>query len=196
MSRPRSHTTNALADRALTRFWAYGYGATSMDDLVRATRVSRHGIYGDFGGKKALFLACFDRYSELIVTPAFAHVERTGATLEDVAAYFEHQIALAEKSGLPGPGCFVVNTATEVAPHDADVLVVVKLHNDRLRAGFANALRNTAPHLVDQEHLDTLAEALLVFATGLWALSRLVSTAEPLRRAVLAELSALRDQLK
>ncbi|MEM6902905.1 MAG: acetate--CoA ligase family protein, partial [Pseudomonadota bacterium] len=44
--------------------------------------------------------------------------DRPPADLDAIAQYFETQISAAEQAGLPGPGCFVANAATEVAPHD------------------------------------------------------------------------------
>lgn len=65
MPRPISFTTDQLAGRALQHFWVHGFHASSMDDLVKATGISRHGIYATFGGKKALFMACFDQYQHV-----------------------------------------------------------------------------------------------------------------------------------
>jgi len=197
MPRPKTHTADTLADRALTVFWSRGYNATSMDDLVRATKVSRHGIYSDFGGKRELFLACFQRYQELVVSPAFEAVERPGAGLSEIANYFEHQIARAEEGGLPGPGCFVANAATEAAPHDGDVLKQVEAHNDRLRRGFSAALKNALPEGMarDGAEIERLAETVLIFATGLWSLSRVTASADRLRKAARTFLSSLERQL-
>lgn len=167
-----------------------------MDDLVKATVVSRHGIYAEFGGKKGLFLACFDRYQELVVTPAFSSVERPGATLADVAAYFETQIALAEDMGLPGPGCFVANAATEMAPHDADVRARVDAHNCRLREGFRNALFTTRTLKTSTDNdVAEMADALLMFATGLWSMSRVAADAGVLRSSVTAILTSFQRRL-
>lgn len=198
MPRPRSHTPESLVANALPRFWQAGYNATSMDDLVRVTGVSRHGIYSDFGGKHDLFLACFERYQTDVVSPAFSQVEQPGADLKDVAAYFEQQIARAETAGLPGPGCLVANSATEVAPHDTAVLEKVETHNNRLRAGFLNALGNSRAgnSALGPDDLARLAEALLVFATGLWSLSRVTSSADTLRKAVSTFLATLESQLQ
>jgi len=41
-------------------FWAEGYEATSMQDLVEAMGINRGSLYGTFGGKRALFLAALD----------------------------------------------------------------------------------------------------------------------------------------
>jgi TetR/AcrR family transcriptional regulator, transcriptional repressor for nem operon len=198
MPRPRHHTSDNLSEAALQVFWTAGYHATSMDDLVSATGVSRHGIYADFGGKRELFLACFARYEALVVTPAFAVVERPEGDLRSVAQYFETQISLAEKAGLPGPGCFVANSATEVAPHDEGVLAKINHHNNRLLAGFRHALRNTAAKRSgpSPRDVDDLAMAILIFAQGLWSQSRSTEDAGLLRRAVGAFLSTLEERLK
>jgi len=198
MPRPRTHTPETLVASALPRFWQAGYNATSMDDLVKATGVSRHGIYSDFGGKHELFLACFERYRCDVVSPAFERVEQPGAKLKEVAAYFEQQIALAETAGLPGPGCLVANSATEVAPHDAAVLEKVEAHNNRLRAGFVNALANSRQgnSTLGADDINRLAETLLVFATGLWSLSRVTSSADLLRDAVATFLTTLERRLE
>lgn len=194
MPRTTSFTSEQLSDRALQHFWTNGFHASSMDDLVKATGVSRHGIYRSFGGKKALFLACFDRYQQSVVTPAFEAVEAPDATLQNVFDYFEQQISLGENVGLPGPGCFVANSATEVAPGDPDVMAEVARHNDRLRQGFAQALQNAAPHL-EPQRAHELADVMVIFTNGLWTKSRTVSEGGVLRKAVQNFLTLLTDTL-
>jgi TetR/AcrR family transcriptional regulator, transcriptional repressor for nem operon len=192
MPRATAHTPEDLTERALRLFWASGYHATSMDDLVTTTGVSRHGIYGAFGGKRALYLACFARYAELVVSPAFGAVERPQAGLLEIRGYFEHQIAAAEAAGLPGPGCFVANAATEVAPHDANVAAEVARHNGRLAEGIRSALQHEAGRAVPQ----SLAQALVVFAAGLWSMSRVEPDAKVLRQAVKAFLDTVERSLR
>lgn len=195
MPRARTYDSETLALRTLTAFWEGGYHATSMDDLVRATGVSRHGIYKEFGGKKQMFLKSFDLYRQQIVSPAFERVERKTATIKDIAAYFEQQISLAEEHGLPGPGCLVANSATEVAPHDTDVQQKIDEHNSRLRRGFSAAIRNSAEGLSPRRSRQ-LAETVLVFATGLWTMSRVTTDAGDLRRAVATLLAMVEGKLE
>ena len=198
MARTKTYEPETLADRALAAFWEHGFHATSMDDLVRATKVSRHGIYNDFGGKKGLFLACFKRYELAIVTPAFEAVEQHNADLEQIAQYFEHQIALAERIGLPGNGCFVANASTEIAAQDGDVANKVTQHNARLAAGFATALQNSQDPTSNlaANDIKQLAETIVVFANGLWSLSRTVSDAAILRNNATTFLMLIREHLK
>ena len=167
-----------------------------MDDLVRSTGVSRHGIYSFFGGKRALFLACFERYQVLVVTPAFEKAEEPNASFSDIEAYFEYQISMAETVGLPGPGCFVCNSITEVAPHDADVFAETQKHNDRLRDGFANVVRNSCKERISEKRVFEIAETIVVFANGLWATSRVTANAQMLRDSVSIFLSSIKEQLQ
>jgi TetR/AcrR family transcriptional regulator, transcriptional repressor for nem operon len=168
----------------MLQFWQHGFGATLMDVLVRTTAVSRQGIYGESGGKAGLFLACLDAYSDAVVTPAFAQVEQPGADLSSIARFFEHQIRQGDVAGWPGPGCLLANTMTEVAPHDPAVAAVVARHNERLAAGFHNALGQDAAPSLEPRVVRDAAATLVVFANGLWSMSRTVTTATPLRRAV------------
>jgi TetR/AcrR family transcriptional regulator, transcriptional repressor for nem operon len=197
MPRQSTHTPDELVERAMAHFWRRGYGMTSMDDLVRSTKVSRHGIYAAYGGKQQLFLACLDAYSTSVVTPAFAQVERPGADLGAVAAFFEQQIALSEASGLPGPGCLMANSMTEAAPHDNRVMRRVGKHNQRLHVGFLNALRNSrgrSSRLTDAQ-LHDVALLLRTFAGGLWSYSRTTLHAHELRQAVRTFLALIEERI-
>ena len=194
MPRPRSYSRAEVIDTAMQRFWHFGFEATSIDDLVRATGVSRHGLYTEFSGKEALFEACLIAYSASVVTPAFQQVEDVGATLESVNSYFLQQIALAEMVGLPGPGCLMANTMTEIAPHRTPVLALVSQHNNRLKAGFENALRGSARSIgkrPSRQAIGELADLLVIFANGLWSVSRTVDDARQLNRAVRSFLKSI-----
>jgi TetR/AcrR family transcriptional regulator, transcriptional repressor for nem operon len=190
MPRQASHTQDSLITAAMHSFWKQGYEACSMDTLVRDTGVSRHGIYTNVGGKRDLFLKAFAAYQREVVSPAVSMLEVEAASLDAIADYFETQIALAERIGLPGPGCFVANAMTETAPHDGDVRTHVESHNVRLKAAFRNALQNSSD-LLTAEELNALAEFIATTAQGLWSKSRVVETAAPLRTHVATLMSLL-----
>lgn len=169
-----------------------------MDDLVSATGASRHAIYTEFGSKDALFGAVLDLYVDTVVTPAFAQVEAPGAGLAEIAGYWEFQIARGEQAGLPGPGCLIANMMTERAPHAPGVAKVVVAHNDRLRAGFGNALRGkgiAARHRSSKQAIDGMAAVLAIFSNGLWSYSRVTPDARPLRLAAKTMIADLTQEL-
>jgi TetR/AcrR family transcriptional regulator, transcriptional repressor for nem operon len=183
MVKTKSYNPNEVPALAALQFWRHGYYATSIEDLVAATGVSRHGLYADFCDKRGLFVAAFAAYIDTVVTPAFAPVEAPGAGFAEIRGFFETQIALAESAGLPGPGCMVSNTMVEVGPHDAQFDQLVKAHLARITAGFRGALANESRrrrHCTTPD-LNTLAFRLTVSAQGLWSISRTLTQASLLR---------------
>src|SRR5260370_28545545 len=58
----RQFDRDAVIDRAMILFWRKGYGATSIQDLEKATRLRRGSLYNAFGDKQGLFIAALKRY--------------------------------------------------------------------------------------------------------------------------------------
>lgn len=158
-------------------FWAKGFEATSISELVQATGSTRQSLYADFDNKEGLYDACFDLYRDQVVLPALEPFEGNAVGLPSLEAYFEKQISLAEEIGLPGPGCLVGNAMTETAPISAQVEQRVKDHNVRLERAFSKAL---PPALSDHKRAE-LAGFLVVAAQGLWAMSRVTKNGSDLR---------------
>jgi TetR/AcrR family transcriptional repressor of nem operon len=119
MARPREFDEQAVLDQTTQRFWSKGYEATSMRDIADSTGVTTASLYNAFGDKRALYRLVLDRYVRLALT---ACAEILGGERPAVGAlerYFDALIEEALADALQ-KGCFVVNTALEVAPHDAD----------------------------------------------------------------------------
>ncbi len=57
MARPREFDVDAVLDRATELFWARGYEATSVQELVDTLGVNRASLYATFGDKAQLFEA-------------------------------------------------------------------------------------------------------------------------------------------
>ena len=193
MPRTSNMTRDEVVAASMQQFWRDGYHATSMEKLVASTGINRQAIYTGFGGKRALYLQCFSAYHTSIVEPALKGLSSSTANFQDIEQYFETQIALAERTGLPGQGCLVANAATETAPHDDLAAEEVSLHMKRLTTGFYQALGNAAPDLPNEE-LEALAEFLASFAQGLWSLSRTVSDPSILRRQAKTAISLLKER--
>lgn len=162
-----------------------------MADLVAATRSTRQSIYGDFESKRGLYQACFAMYRDQVVAPALIPFDEEQPGIEAIARYFEAQISLAEATGLPGPGCLVGNAMTEMAPGDQEIRRLVEQHNARLEAAFSKALPKTLP----TERKQDLAEFLVVAAQGLWAISRVTTSADSLRSRAATIVGMLEKEL-
>ncbi len=62
MARPRKFNEQDVVVAARRQFNETGYHGTSVDDLSRATGLSKGSLYGAFGDKEALFQRVFEEY--------------------------------------------------------------------------------------------------------------------------------------
>jgi len=168
----QSEFDSAIAlDAAMKQFWQHGYCDTSVDDLVKATGVSRYGLYGTFGGKHELFLKALDNYRDRLVSCQLERLESSDAGWAEIETYFDGLLELA-KTPQGQAGCFMCNIATELAPHDAEAETKVNAHLERFRRVFRNALENAKR--VDNlgVNVNTFADVLIGVTQGIFVLSR------------------------
>src|ERR1700726_3852467 len=100
-----------VLDRAMAAFWARGYEATSIDDLVEATGIGRGSLYGTFGDKRQLFLAALDHYWNTVGMEMFAELSDPDAR-HAIERMFDALIRRASNPKFPR-GCLFTNTSLE-----------------------------------------------------------------------------------
>ena len=198
MPRPRSKSRDDLISSATGVFWRNGFNATSIEDLVVASGVGRGGIYSDFGGKEELFLACLEAYRAHFADPAIQILTSETDGLKSIEAYFDYFIGLHEKRGMPGPGCFIASTMTELAPHHADALRIVNAHSSDLKAAFETSLKQatrTSDIMMNKTEISEIAEFLVTSSQGLWSYGKSVSDILILKQFKATLLELLRFRL-
>jgi TetR/AcrR family transcriptional regulator, transcriptional repressor for nem operon len=167
MARPRQFDPDEVLERSMREFWEHGYRDTSVDDLVEATGVRPGSLYNAFhGGKRELFLGSLELYSKLVVPEKLGALERPGASLAEVRAYFDGLIEdLLSPEGRMG--CLMVNTTVELAAEDSEVSKVVREHMRRLERNAARALRNARERGEIPAGVDPSAKATQLMAMGM-----------------------------
>lgn len=118
MGRNRSFDENEVLDRAVGRFWAYGYAATSVRDLEKAMGMSSASFYNAFGDKRSLFKRSLQRYLDQSSRRRVALLDASTAPREAIEAFLN---AIVDASSRSRDGCLLVNSAAEVAAHDAEL---------------------------------------------------------------------------
>jgi TetR/AcrR family transcriptional regulator, transcriptional repressor for nem operon len=167
VARPRQFDPDDVLDRSMHKFWERGYRDTSVDDLVDATGVRPGSLYNAFrGGKRELFMGSLERYSKLVVPEKLGALERPGASLPEVRAYFDGLVSdLLSPEGRMG--CLMVNSTIELAAEDSEVSQVVRGHMARLERNVTRALRNAKRRGEVPPHINPAAKATLLMATGM-----------------------------
>lgn len=167
VARPRQFDPDDLLDRSMHEFWAHGYRDTSVDDLVRVTGVRPGSLYNAFpGGKRGLFLETLHRYSNLVVPEKLGALERSGAGLPELRAYFD---GLVQDLSTPEGriGCLMVNSAVELAAEDSEVGELVRGHMSRLERNAERALRNAKRRREIPASVNPRVKATQLMATGM-----------------------------
>jgi TetR/AcrR family transcriptional repressor of nem operon len=173
MARTKAFDEDRALDAAVDCFWLRGYEATSVRDLAAAMGIGGTSLYNAYGDKRALFSRSLERYAERSMRERIARLEMTHKPKEAIAAF----IAEVVDRSLKDPdrkGCLLVNSALDVAPHDANIGKVVGGYLDEIRSFFRRnieAARNTGqlPRRIDA---DAMAGHLLGVVAGIRVLAR------------------------
>jgi len=173
MVRTREFDPSTALSRAVDMFATKGYSETSMEDLVRATGVSRYGIYGTFGNKREFFEQALERYADSMGRQSFLRLLEPDASLAHIRKIFEERIqemCCADRA----KGCLFVHTAMELAPHDVELQGVLQKFMKRISKAFSAGLESAKERGEVKQDLDVRAAGTFLTSTmfGLAVLSR------------------------
>src|ERR1700745_364388 len=123
MARPREFSEEAVLDAAVQCFWAHGYEATSVRDLIEKTGITGASLYNAFGDKRALYEKALDYYVEGSISDRIRRCQEL-APRRAIGAFFS-EILKRSLGDRQHKGCMLVNAALDVAPHDPDFRKIV-----------------------------------------------------------------------
>ena len=194
MVRTRSFDPSTALSRAVELFSSRGYSDTSMDDIVRATGVSRYGLYGTFGNKRELFEQALEKYADGMGKASFLRLLEPDASLEHIRRIFDERIEHMCTSE-ENRGCMLCHTAMELAPHDHEIKGVLQKFLKRMSKAFAIGLDNAREKGEIRTDLDTreAGEYLTGAIFGLAVLARAGFPRQTLDHFVDTTMSALTD---
>jgi TetR/AcrR family transcriptional repressor of nem operon len=173
MARPREFNETDAVQSAMNCFWQRGYEATSMRDLAASMGMSAPSLYNAFGDKQRLFARALERYLDCNARDL---VHRLGSSLppkEAIQQFFaeiiDHSINDRERKG-----CFLVNSALEVAPHQRELGAMIAKQFGEIEAFFKRCILSaqadgSTPRAVDANNT---ARLLLGVILGIRVLAR------------------------
>ncbi|MCH8099631.1 MAG: TetR/AcrR family transcriptional regulator [Proteobacteria bacterium] len=194
MVRTRTFDPSTALTTAVDLFSSKGYSETSMEDLVRATGVSRYGLYGTFGTKRELFEQALERYAEGMGKQSFLRLLEPEASLAHIRSIFEERteaICCTEEH----KGCLFIHTAMALAPKDDDLRAVLQKFMKRMSKAFAVGLESAQTKGEVRADLDVSAAGEMLTSTmlGLAVLGRVGFPRDTLIGIVDNTLAAFKD---
>ncbi|MDR0225360.1 MAG: TetR/AcrR family transcriptional regulator [Burkholderiaceae bacterium] len=129
--RTKDFDPDDIADAAMQVFWQRGYAATSVQDLVDGTGLSRSSLYGTFESKQGLYQQALRRY-EAVTTANVQLLAGPGPAPALMRRLLE-RVAEDEIGDPRHRGCLVANATLELAGHDEAVAALVAHNFQRLQ---------------------------------------------------------------
>jgi len=174
MVRPRGFDEASALRHAMQLFWRKGYEATSMNDLLKATGLSKSSLYQTFTDKRTLFLAAMEAYRQERMTYLRERLNDGRPARESIEGFFKEIVEHAGDKERPH-GCMNCNEAVELGPNDPEVRRLVAADFQAVEDAFANAIERGQRDgsIANPESARTIARSFTVTLQGLQVMARL-----------------------
>lgn len=191
MGRTKEFVVEEALERARDIFWSRGFEGTSLSDLTEGMGIQRASLYDTFGSKAELFQQAFAQYQELGCQNLERLLSEGTDPVDSLRLVLES--AIPESLEAERRGCFCVNVAVELAPHDPEV--ARQLENHLARTGALLARTIAAGQAQGQFSLEIspkeAAAYILTCMNGLHIAAKTSTDLPALRRRAALMLSAL-----
>lgn len=168
MARTKAFDTTVVLHRAMRTFGSRGYEATTLPDLLQELGIARQSLYDTYGTKRDLFILAVKHYMDHKTADLLSVLEQSGEVLPLIEQLFQKMIIVLTDPEL-AQECFIIASAIEYAPHDAELKQYLQDNNAQIEAGFYQLLARAVEQeeLVADLNLNAMAQYLVHERTGL-----------------------------
>jgi AcrR family transcriptional regulator len=170
MTDPLPNPEDVVLDTAMHLFWARGAEATSYEDIVRATGLSRKGLYARWPDKSRLLGVTLAHYRATVLAGMLAALDRGLADFWDRLS-----VAVADPAWL---GCYLIRTGSGPLRNETFVQPLFTEYLSTLTAAFARTLAGHATPLPVQDSARAIVAVLVLMSTRAAARAPTAETAE------------------
>ena len=182
----------ALA-KAMEVFWARGYEAASLCELLKQMGIGRKSLYDTFGNKRALFLKALEHYARTELKSIREKLSASGSPLANLNSLLQE---MQQTHGMPGSkGCLLGTSCADFNTGDEDIASVLRGYFQQLEDIYCEAVtRAQAVGEISQSaHPRDLARMLLCTTQGMALVGRVLDNEVLLQSVVQATTAALKE---
>jgi TetR/AcrR family transcriptional repressor of nem operon len=140
MARPREFDEAAALQAAMECFWHRGYEATSIRDLADKMGISAPSLYNTYGDKHALFVQALEHYLDHATRARIKRLEDSLPPKQAIRRFID-EIIERSVNDRERRGCFLINSALEVAPHDRKLGALIADRLAEIEAFFYRSIK-------------------------------------------------------
>ncbi len=167
MGRHREFNEDVALEAALAVFWERGYEGTSFDDLSRATKVARPGLYAAFGNKESLFLKALDFYDAKYTLFMREALEKPSSL--DVVTHILRKTVELNTRFTEHLGCLGVNGAVACSSEAESIRLELVRRRSLSEAALARRLKRAQKEsdLTNAVEAGTMARLVMTLTQGI-----------------------------
>jgi TetR/AcrR family transcriptional repressor of nem operon len=139
MARKKEFDEDELLEKATTLFWRKGYHATSAQDLVDELKINRSSLYNTYSDKKTLFQKALKKYQEQQTNAMIDRLSKADDPEKAIKGVFDDLVKESNED-TTARGCFMVNTAVEIAGQDPEIGALVHANNQSVEDAFTSII--------------------------------------------------------
>ncbi|GJM22997.1 MAG: TetR family transcriptional regulator [Planctomycetota bacterium] len=167
MPRHKAFVREEALERAMDLFWAKGYEAASLQELVKHMGIGRSSLYDTFGSKHELWAEALSLYGRRMQELMLAPLRGDGSPRERIAKLFAGVIE--RKSSGELPSCLLMKALLTTGEHCEDTAECARASVAKLEQELCAVLHEArqAGELGSKESPERLARVLVALLHGL-----------------------------
>ncbi len=181
----------ALA-RAMEVFWAKGYEATSLSELLEQMGIGKKSLYDTFGNKRSLFLKALEYYAQTQVKSIRDQLLAPGSPLDNLEKVL---LSIQQRQVWSGcRGCMLGTNIADFDTHEVEIAAILRHHLRSLEDALCTLLTRaqTAGEISAQAQPRDLARMLVCTIQGMALLSRVMDSDTLLKSTVDSTITLLK----
>jgi TetR/AcrR family transcriptional regulator, transcriptional repressor for nem operon len=112
-------TRQHILEKSMQLFSVKGYFNTSIDSIVKATGITKGGLYGHFRNKQEIWFAVYEECVRIWKNVVFKGVRNISDPLARIERVMENSLQNYLGAGVFDGGCFLLNSLVELAGQSA-----------------------------------------------------------------------------
>lgn len=179
-------------EKAMEVFWAQGYKAASLSQLLEGMEIGRKSLYDTFGNKRSLFLLALEHYAQTGLKSIREQLSAPGSPLVNIEQTLKTMQTI---HSLPGSkGCMIGTNIADFSTDDKEMAVILRSYLRQLEDAYCKAI--TRGQAVGELNLSVeardLARMLLCTTQGMALMGRVLDDESLLESVVKSTLTLLK----
>ena len=179
-------------EKAMQVFWARGYEAASLAELLDNMSISRKSMYDTFGNKQSLFLKALEHYAQTRLRKFKEQLSLPGSPLSNIEQLLQE---MQIKHGTMGSsGCLIGTCTADFNTDDVEIAPILRSYFNRLENISYEAISQAqaAGELNPKVDPRDLARMLLCTTQGMALVGRVLDSETIPQSVVSMTLEALK----